>query len=104
MQKPTIRPCVPLEVKDLLRHFAEFHDPVVQLLLRTRDEQLIWSDINDVAPINRFAFNNIALMGDAAHATTPNLGQGACMALEDAAVMANCIEEYHTGGGSVQTI
>jgi 2-polyprenyl-6-methoxyphenol hydroxylase-like FAD-dependent oxidoreductase len=83
-------------VKDLLRHFAEFHDPVVQLLLRTRDEQLIWSDINDIAPIRRFAFGNISLMGDAAHATTPNMGQGACMALEDAAVMANCIEEYHT--------
>jgi 2-polyprenyl-6-methoxyphenol hydroxylase-like FAD-dependent oxidoreductase len=84
------------KVKDLLRHFAEFHDPVVHLLLRTRDEQLIWSDIIDIAPIRRFAFDNIVLMGDAAHATTPNMGQGACMALEDAAVMANCIEEYNT--------
>lgn len=84
------------KVKDLVRRFATYQDPVVQLLLRTRDEQLIWGDINDIAPIQHFAFGNIALMGDAAHATTPNMGQGACMALEDAAVMANCIEEYHT--------
>jgi 2-polyprenyl-6-methoxyphenol hydroxylase-like FAD-dependent oxidoreductase len=32
-------------------------------------------------------------MGDAAHATTPNLGQGACMAIEDAVVLANCLAE-----------
>lgn len=84
------------KIKDLLSQFAEFHDPVVQLLLRTRDEQLIWSDINDIAPLRQFAFGNIALMGDAAHATTPNMGQGACMALEDAATLANCVEEYAT--------
>lgn len=30
-------------------------------------------------------------MGDAAHATTPNMGQGACMAIEDAAIMANVV-------------
>jgi 2-polyprenyl-6-methoxyphenol hydroxylase-like FAD-dependent oxidoreductase len=34
------------------------------------------------------------LMGDAAHATTPNMGQGACMALEDAATMVNCLDDY----------
>jgi 2-polyprenyl-6-methoxyphenol hydroxylase-like FAD-dependent oxidoreductase len=81
-------------VKDLLKYFAEFQDPVVQLLMRTRDEQLIWSDIIDIAPLRQFAFDNIVLMGDAAHATTPNMGQGACMALEDAATMVNCLDDY----------
>ncbi|MGH9560365.1 MAG: FAD-dependent monooxygenase, partial [Terracidiphilus sp.] len=33
------------------------------------------------------------LLGDAAHATTPNLGQGACQALEDAVVLAHCLSE-----------
>ena len=32
-------------------------------------------------------------MGDAAHATTPNMGQGACMAIEDAAILANMISD-----------
>ena len=31
------------------------------------------------------------LLGDAAHAATPNLGQGACQALEDAVVLAHCL-------------
>jgi len=84
------------QVKDLLRHFGEFHDPVTKILMRTKNEQLIWSDIIDLQPIDRFAFKNIVLTGDAAHATTPNMGQGACMALEDAAVLANCIDDYST--------
>lgn len=82
------------KVDDLLKHFGEFHDPVSKILMRTKDEQVIWSDIHDLAPIKKFAFGNVVLMGDAAHATTPNMGQGACMAIEDAAVLANCLDEY----------
>ncbi|HMR82798.1 MAG TPA: FAD-dependent monooxygenase, partial [Niabella sp.] len=37
--------------------------------------------------IPKYAFGNILLLGDAAHATTPNMGQGACQAIEDAAVL-----------------
>ena len=33
----------------------------------------------------------ITLLGDAAHPCTPNLGQGGCMALEDALVLAKCV-------------
>jgi 2-polyprenyl-6-methoxyphenol hydroxylase-like FAD-dependent oxidoreductase len=81
-------------IENLLQHFAEFHDPVSKVLMRTRNEQLIWSDIIDLEPIKKFSFGKIVLMGDAAHATTPNMGQGACMAIEDAAVLSNCLEEY----------
>ncbi len=73
---------------DLLWHFGKFHDPIPALLERTRPDQLIWSDINDLTPIDRYAFGNILLLGDAAHATTPNMGQGACQAIEDAVVLA----------------
>ena len=65
--------------------------PVSEILKHTTNDQLIWGDIIDLKPLDRFAFNNIVLMGDAAHATTPNMGQGACMAIEDAAVLANCL-------------
>ncbi|NJM24874.1 MAG: NAD(P)-binding protein [Bacteroidia bacterium] len=80
------------KVPDLLRHFGDFHFPVPELLLRTREDQLIWNDILDIAPLRKFAFNRVLLMGDAAHATTPNLGQGACMAIEDAVMLANLLE------------
>jgi len=37
----------------------------------------------------------VTLLGDAAHPTTPNLGQGACQALEDAVILAHCLSETH---------
>lgn len=78
-------------IPDLLKHFGNFHAPIPQILNNTAPEKIIWNDIIDIRPLKKFAFGNILLMGDAAHATTPNMGQGACMAIEDAAVLANCI-------------
>jgi 2-polyprenyl-6-methoxyphenol hydroxylase-like FAD-dependent oxidoreductase len=75
-------------VENLLKQFAGYHHPVEAILKATKNENMIWADINDIKPINRYAFNNILLIGDAAHATTPNLGQGACQAVEDAVILA----------------
>jgi 2-polyprenyl-6-methoxyphenol hydroxylase-like FAD-dependent oxidoreductase len=83
-------------VVDLLNHFGNFHAPVPEILEHTRDEQLIWNDIIDVKPISKFAFGRIVLIGDAAHATTPNMGQGACLAVEDAVILANTIANTHS--------
>jgi 2-polyprenyl-6-methoxyphenol hydroxylase-like FAD-dependent oxidoreductase len=55
---------------------------------------MLCHDIIDVKPIRQFAFGHILLCGDAAHATTPNMGQGACQAIEDAIVLANCMATY----------
>lgn len=74
---------------DLIRRFSAYHDPIGEILQKTRDEELIWNDIIDLKPVNRYAFGNIVLCGDAAHATTPNMGQGACQAIEDAVVLAD---------------
>jgi 2-polyprenyl-6-methoxyphenol hydroxylase-like FAD-dependent oxidoreductase len=81
---------------DLLRYFSSFHAPIPDILNNTPPERLIWNDIIDLRPLKRFAFGNILLMGDAAHATTPNMGQGACMAIEDAAVLVRCMRENQT--------
>ncbi|MBV6439729.1 MAG: monooxygenase [Haliscomenobacteraceae bacterium CHB4] len=77
------------KVADLQQVFCRFHQPVRDILENTRDHDLIWGDIIDLKPISKFAFGNIVLIGDAAHATTPNLGQGACQAIEDAVVLAD---------------
>jgi len=74
-------------VADLQKQFADYHDPIPTLLANTRDEDLIWSDIIDIAPLKNLAYGNILLIGDAGHATTPNMGQGACQALEDVVVL-----------------
>ncbi len=79
--------------QDLAKEFEDFHLPIPQIIEETKSEQLIWSDIIDLEPLKKFAFCRVVLMGDAAHATTPNMGQGACMAIEDAAILAICMDE-----------
>lgn len=76
------------KVADLQRFFQKFHPSVKTILENTRDADLIWNDIIDLKPIGKFAFEHIVLIGDAAHATTPNMGQGACQAIEDAVILA----------------
>jgi len=85
-----------LKVADLQREFASYHQDIQTLLNQTSDDALIWSDIIDIRPLQHFAFNNIVLIGDAAHATTPNMGQGACQAIEDAIVLADELSRHTT--------
>lgn len=78
---------------DLQAHFADYAFPIPEVLAVTKDSELIQNDLIDLKPINRFAFGRVLLAGDAAHATTPNMGQGACQAIEDAIVLKNCLRE-----------
>jgi len=78
----------------LKKNFESFAYPVPQIIEQTPAENIIWSDIVDLKPIPRFAFNRILLIGDAAHATTPNLGQGACLGIEDALAVAEVLERH----------
>lgn len=73
------------------RHFAE---PVEAILRATPDEQIIQTDLYDFAPLRRWSAGHVVLLGDAAHAMTPNLGQGGAQAVEDAWVLAACLREH----------
>ena len=59
------------------------------LLEKTRPEEILRTDISDLKPLARWSCGRVGLMGDAAHATTPNLGQGGAMAVEDAFALAD---------------
>lgn len=79
--------------KELLAIFGNFHEPVKQVLELTQDDQILWNDIIDIKPLKRFHFGKVILLGDAAHAMTPNMGQGAGQSIEDAAVLMACLEQ-----------
>ena len=82
----------PGAVKDHLAHvFARYHDEIQQLLAATPDATIVRTDIYDLPPLPRWHAGRIMLLGDAAHAATPNLGQGGNQALEDAAYLAQAL-------------
>lgn len=82
-----------MKSRDLIKIFGEYHDPVSRIIFSTPDDQIFWNDIYDLKPVKQYVFGNIVMIGDAAHATTPNLGQGACQAIEDAVILAYCLKE-----------
>ena len=61
------------------------------MLQQLRPEYLIQNDLCDLEPLNVWHRGRAVLLGDAAHATTPNVGQGAGQAIEDAWVLAQCL-------------
>ncbi|MCD0442626.1 FAD-dependent monooxygenase [Glycomyces sp. A-F 0318] len=76
-------------VAALVSRFARWHHPIPALLAATPNEALLRNDVHYLAePLESFAHGRVALLGDAAHAVTPDIGQGACLAIEDAVVLA----------------
>ncbi|WP_223847094.1 FAD-dependent monooxygenase [Hymenobacter montanus] len=78
---------------DLFRDFADF-SPLVKDLIKN-SENFIRNDLADLGGQPRkWSSGNIAFIGDAIHATTPNLAQGACQAIEDAYALAACLKKH----------
>lgn len=72
----------------LLDLFRGWHEPIGALIRATDEAAILRNDIHDRPPLKRWSVGRITLLGDAAHPMTPNLGQGACQAIEDAVVLA----------------
>lgn len=77
--------------RKLLRLFGAWHHPVPQLIDATPDDEILKNGTYDRPPVRGWGRGRVTLLGDAAHPTTPNLGQGGCLAIEDAAVLARCL-------------
>jgi 2-polyprenyl-6-methoxyphenol hydroxylase-like FAD-dependent oxidoreductase len=75
----------------LQERFAHFADPVPRLIAAASASGLHRTEITDRNPIRRWGHGRVTLLGDSAHAMTPNTSQGAGMALEDAAVLARVL-------------
>ncbi len=73
--------------------FAGWAFDIPEIIARTPERCILQNDIFDRKPAARWHRGRAVLLGDAAHPTTPNLGQGACMAIEDAIVLARSVVE-----------
>jgi 2-polyprenyl-6-methoxyphenol hydroxylase-like FAD-dependent oxidoreductase len=81
------------EKEQLLARFRDWHEPVEALLRATPTEAILRNPLADLKPLRQWSQGRVTLVGDAAHATTPNMGQGACQAIESALVLARTIQQ-----------
>jgi len=75
-------------VARLIQHYATFPDPIPAIIQHTVADEIITTDLYELAPLPHWWQGRVALVGDAAHAMTPNLGQGGAQAIEDALALA----------------
>ena len=83
------------EARDKLLHlFKDWYRPAVELIEATPSYSILTTPAFDREPNKTWGHNQVTLLGDAIHPTTPNLGQGGCLAMEDAIVLARCFQKY----------
>jgi 2-polyprenyl-6-methoxyphenol hydroxylase-like FAD-dependent oxidoreductase len=80
--------------KVLFQLFGGWHEPIEALIAAADETSILRNDIYDIDPFPRWTRGRVTLLGDAAHPMTPNLGQGACQAIEDAVVLAVCLKQH----------
>lgn len=77
--------------EDLGREFDGWHPPIAEVLVRTPAAARSYLPIEDLPRLPRWHRGHVLLLGDAAHAMTPNLGQGAAQALQDVAALRRAL-------------
>jgi len=88
---------------ELLRLFDGWCEPVLELIQETPLTSLVRNVVFDRLPVRKWGEGSMTLLGDAIHPTTPNLGQGGCLAIEDAEVLARCLHKYASDAGGAES-
>ncbi|WP_017306141.1 FAD-dependent urate hydroxylase HpxO [Spirulina subsalsa] len=90
---PAGTPPEPEQYREQLRgYFQGWAQPVQHLIERLDPQQVARPEIHDISPLDSYVRGRVALLGDAAHSTCPDLGQGGCQAIEDAWVLTNYLK------------
>jgi 2-polyprenyl-6-methoxyphenol hydroxylase-like FAD-dependent oxidoreductase len=88
------------DLDQIAARFTGWHDPVPALLAATPPDALLRHDVYYLhAKLPRFVHGRVVLLGDAAHAVTPDIGQGACLAIEDAVTLAAAVDKEGIDAG-----
>lgn len=82
------------DTDDLARLFEDWYQPVLELIESTPATSIIKNNALDRPSNKTWGRGRMTLLGDAIHPTTPNLGQGGCLAIEDALVLGMCFKKY----------
>lgn len=83
----------PADATDLRTVFRHWAPAVIDAIDATEPAQILRVPVSDRPPLPRWGQGRVTLLGDAAHTCTPDLGQGACLALEDAATLASTLRD-----------
>lgn len=78
--------------RQYMNPFKKFASPVPEILENWTPEEAYWNDLEEVPELPIMGNRRVVLIGDAAHGMPPFMAQGGALALEDAAVLANLLE------------
>ena len=87
------------ELKDL---FSGWHPEIQEIIESTEPDSLFKWGLHDRPPMKKWRRGKFSLLGDAAHPMLPFVAQGAAMAIEDGAVLADCISSYEDNEKSLK--
>lgn len=78
----------------LLKSLESYEPNLLKMIQMTKEEDIIQTELADIQPHSqKWHQGNLVFIGDSIHATTPNLAQGACQAIEDAYTLGLCLNQ-----------
>ena len=89
------------DIEDLKRAYKGWNKTIETLLDYADPNTLFKWALHDRLPMKQWSKGRIVVLGDAAHPMLPFLAQGAAMAIEDGAVLANCIDNFEEVGEAI---
>jgi salicylate hydroxylase len=78
---------IPATIDECVRLYGDFHQDALDLIQAVAPGKLFKWGLRDREPLRHYTKGRVTMLGDAAHPMTPFLGQGACVAIEDALVL-----------------
>ena len=83
-----------LSLEGLADCYKGFHPLIRDIILASSSQNIFKDGLFDLVPLKKWSKGQAVLLGDAAHASTPNMGQGACQAIEDSMALAECLAKF----------